>query len=452
MARERRNWTSGEDGLLKKAVAQGSQSGPVNWHNVAALIPGRTNKDCRKRWHYTVAAGVTKGTWTAEEDKQLHLAVEKHGTKWSQVALEMETRNGDQCSKRWKDTIDPTIDHSAWTLEKDQLLLQSVEKFGRNWKTIVDNNFTGRTAISAKNRYSVLTRKMRDQGSRQASKRPSNSICSPNSSSRNNRATISQKSASSEQLDSDDDMNDLDADASTDDDTTQFAESSQAADDVFSEASIYPKTSSGLNVSKKSHNLPSPQRPTYSMPSSHDTSENAVLENEFQYNAINSLGLPDSTATSFFLSESTTSIQSTSAAPTHASFPFLDTVNEPIPSSYGSPRPTETSSYMDLVTHETKVSMSSEFGAFSNPFSFPMYGNNSPGDTTACALSPPSTFSATTSGTMLDSLTARSKDEKHRFMITVYCAPEQAGSLFQSIMEVIHPIVAAADGSVHISM
>lgn len=97
------------------------QSGPVSWHNVAALIPGRTNKDCRKRWHYTVAAGVTKGTWTAEEDKQLYLAVEKHGTKWSQVALEMETRNGDQCSKRWKDTIDPAIDHSAWTLEKASL-------------------------------------------------------------------------------------------------------------------------------------------------------------------------------------------------------------------------------------------------------------------------------------------------------------------------------------------
>lgn len=94
------------------------QSGPVNWHNVAALIPGRTNKDCRKRWHYTVAAGVTKGTWTAEEDKQLCLAVEKHGTKWSHVALEMEKRNGDQCSKRWNDTIDPTIDRSAWTPEK----------------------------------------------------------------------------------------------------------------------------------------------------------------------------------------------------------------------------------------------------------------------------------------------------------------------------------------------
>ena len=158
MARERRNWTSGEDALLKKAVSQGVRpfpgysydscswqpfkkssrdrwdrglygtlyswsnlglkSGPVNWHNVAALISGRTNKDCRKRWHYTVAAGVTKGTWTAEEDKQLCLAVEKHGTKWSHVALEMEKRNGDQCSKRWNDTIDPTIDRSAWTPDK----------------------------------------------------------------------------------------------------------------------------------------------------------------------------------------------------------------------------------------------------------------------------------------------------------------------------------------------
>lgn len=135
---------------------------------------------------------------------------------------------------------------------------------------IVDSNFTGRTAISAKNRYSNLIRKMRDQGSRQSSKRPSKLICSPNSV-RKSRAAISQKSASCEQLDSDDDRNDLDADASTDDDLAQFIESNQAADDVLSQVS-HPRVGSGPNVSNNSHNLPSLQRPAYSMmPSNHDT-------------------------------------------------------------------------------------------------------------------------------------------------------------------------------------
>ena len=146
-----------------------------------------------------------------------------------------------------------------------------MEQFGRNWKKIVDSNFTGRTAISAKNRYSILIRKMRDQGSRQSSRRPSNLTCSPNPSGRKTRATVSQKLPSSEQLDSEDEMNDLDADAPTDDDMAQFVESNQAADNALSQSSTNPKVGSGSNVSKHSQDLPSLQRPTYNiLQSSHD--------------------------------------------------------------------------------------------------------------------------------------------------------------------------------------
>lgn len=95
--------------------------------------------------------------------------------------------------------------------------------------------------------------------------------CSPNPSGRKTRATVSQKSPSSEQLDSEDDMNDLDADASTDEDMAQFVELNQAADDALSQSSTYPKVGSGSNVSKHSQDLPSLQRPTYNiLPSSHD--------------------------------------------------------------------------------------------------------------------------------------------------------------------------------------
>ncbi|KZF24486.1 hypothetical protein L228DRAFT_245430 [Xylona heveae TC161] len=35
----------------------------LDWHRIASYIPGRNNKDCRKRWHYSTGAKVNKGSW-----------------------------------------------------------------------------------------------------------------------------------------------------------------------------------------------------------------------------------------------------------------------------------------------------------------------------------------------------------------------------------------------------
>lgn len=139
---------------------------PSKWHSIARHVPGRTNKDCRKRWCATMASIVSKGGWSSEEDRRLLDAVEKHGTKWSVVASLVETRNSGQCAKRWQDTLNPAIDRSAWSTEEDAKLLDAVEKSGTCWTNIVKSHFPGRTALAAKNRYSHLNRST-------SSKRPS---------------------------------------------------------------------------------------------------------------------------------------------------------------------------------------------------------------------------------------------------------------------------------------
>ena len=58
-----------------------SQGGVRDWQNIAAKLPGRTNKDCRKRWHNVVAGGMNKGHWTDAEDKLLIDAVNTHGKR-----------------------------------------------------------------------------------------------------------------------------------------------------------------------------------------------------------------------------------------------------------------------------------------------------------------------------------------------------------------------------------
>ncbi|KAI0420598.1 hypothetical protein F5X98DRAFT_331339 [Xylaria grammica] len=157
--RDRQRWTAEQDAALISAVAQVSSENPeINWHQVANHLPSRTNKDCRKRWHYQIACKIRKGPWTAEEDQRLRDAVQKHGTKWNKVSGDVGTRNGDQCWKRWNDNLDPAIDHSPWSGKEDTLLLEAVQMMGRNWSDIVGRHFPRRTALSAKNRFTLLNR------------------------------------------------------------------------------------------------------------------------------------------------------------------------------------------------------------------------------------------------------------------------------------------------------
>ena len=105
-------WFESSSDFLNAATRE---SRPLLWREVAKNVPGRTNKDCRRRWCNTLANGMMKGPWTESEDERLCNAVRDHGSKWTQVAAVVETRNPDQCSSHWSQTLNPDIDYSDWT-------------------------------------------------------------------------------------------------------------------------------------------------------------------------------------------------------------------------------------------------------------------------------------------------------------------------------------------------
>ncbi|KAL4792583.1 hypothetical protein BDV19DRAFT_251292 [Aspergillus venezuelensis] len=155
-------WAEEEDHILRREIVkQGSAASrlgkPRDWRAVAEKLPGRSNKDCRKRW-FKLDSKINKGPWSQEENKRLHEAVAKYSTVWTEVAQVVGTRQPDQCAKRWQHFLDPGLNRNEWTPEEDDLLVAEVEKRGRNWKQIVDEVLHRRSANDAKNRFTILQR------------------------------------------------------------------------------------------------------------------------------------------------------------------------------------------------------------------------------------------------------------------------------------------------------
>ncbi|KAL0779162.1 hypothetical protein CaCOL14_003646 [Colletotrichum acutatum] len=147
-------------------------------------LPGRTNKDCRKRWA-KIQVDIRKGAWTQEEDERLQKAVLQLGCKWSQVGAMVQSRNADrkwkssssifpsgfpsvlryvlaaECAKRWQHVLGPDVKHCSWTPEEDRKLLDAMGKFGNNWKQIGLTELPDRSTHDLRNRSLILGRRSR---------------------------------------------------------------------------------------------------------------------------------------------------------------------------------------------------------------------------------------------------------------------------------------------------
>jgi hypothetical protein len=84
----KRKWTTDEDITLKDAVEKHKGE---DLAAIAALVSGRTNTQCRSRWHNALhlksdETNARKCKWTTDEDSTLTDAVEKYnGADWAGI-------------------------------------------------------------------------------------------------------------------------------------------------------------------------------------------------------------------------------------------------------------------------------------------------------------------------------------------------------------------------------
>jgi hypothetical protein len=99
-----------EDEKLTGAVANNSKKKwgkeyRTDWTAVAVVVPGQMLNSSREQ------TPVRMGRWTMDEDDMLKIALKSHGGKnWVAIAALVPGRTEKQCCSRWTDAFDPSID------------------------------------------------------------------------------------------------------------------------------------------------------------------------------------------------------------------------------------------------------------------------------------------------------------------------------------------------------
>lgn len=74
----RKPWTAEEDEMVRQSV---KHYGVRAWPTVAALVPGRSGKQCRERWHNHLDDAVKKEPWTIKEERKLYQLQQTFGNR-----------------------------------------------------------------------------------------------------------------------------------------------------------------------------------------------------------------------------------------------------------------------------------------------------------------------------------------------------------------------------------
>jgi hypothetical protein len=168
-------WVAVEDSRLKDAV---QMHGGKNWGAIAALVPGRSGQQCRNRWRDDLDRNIDQanGKWTEDEDSRLKDAVHTHGGKnWGAIAALVLGRTVKQCWSRWHDVLDPTIDRAngrmgTWAEDEDINLKDAVQTHGgKNWDKIAAL-IPGRSERQCSGRWNHTLKSKVDRANRRAGK------------------------------------------------------------------------------------------------------------------------------------------------------------------------------------------------------------------------------------------------------------------------------------------
>lgn len=150
-------WQKEEDEQLMQIMSQNERP---NYSQLAQMFPGKTGQQVAERWDKVLNPKLMKGSWTDQEDETIIEFVKQNGTKkWQKLCQLLPGRIGKQCRERWRNHLDPAINHDPWTPEEDKLLIRLHREYGNSWVKI-SALMKNRSDNAVKNRWNSTLKKM----------------------------------------------------------------------------------------------------------------------------------------------------------------------------------------------------------------------------------------------------------------------------------------------------
>lgn len=109
------------------------------------VSPYATTSQCQTRYVRSVDPSIKREPWTLEEDARLRKAVEAFSNSWIDVAGVLPGRTNDQCRERWAEIGTNEGGKGPWSGAEDQRLLDAVKELGKKWKMVSGKIGGGRT-------------------------------------------------------------------------------------------------------------------------------------------------------------------------------------------------------------------------------------------------------------------------------------------------------------------
>lgn len=133
--------------------------GEKNWQQISHCFDNRSAAQCMYRWTKSISPAIRRGRWTEEEDSALRIAAVMYGESfWTKVQRHILGRTDVQCRERYMNVLSPNVKSGPWTKEENERLMELVEVDGLTRWSDVALRMQGRTDNQCSRRYKMIHR------------------------------------------------------------------------------------------------------------------------------------------------------------------------------------------------------------------------------------------------------------------------------------------------------